>query len=487
MLEIKATEKISKAEYKERMKPLQEHLGVLQQNVKAAKLPVIVLFEGWGSSGKGTLLNKLIGCFDPRGFKFYDIDPPEKNELTSSISYFASVAPKEGIISILERSWYRLLLDGNADSEAGRKGIRAFERQLTNSGVLVVKFFLNISKVEQRRRFDELKSDSETAWRVTPRDEAQNKNYDELKFHYDDILSSTNYDFSRWHVIDAKYKRNAALEICGILSEELKKALARPAFPNDGEIYTADAVLMPVQPISYHPEVVPMSREDYDKRLKKLKKEIGELQLKLFKARIPAVIAFEGWDAAGKGGAIKRLTSALDPRAYEVCPIASPTPEEKAHHYLWRFARALPEKGHITIFDRSWYGRVMVERIEGFCSPRDWKRAYGEINEFEFDLVRWGAIVLKFFINISPEVQLERFNERAATPSKQWKLTDEDWRNRDKWSAYETAIDDMMRYTNTEYAPWTIIEGKDKYSARIAVLEEFIRAAKASLSQREHH
>ena len=181
------------------------------------------------------------------------------------------------------------------------------------------------------------------------------------------------------------------------------------------------------------------------------------------------------------------MTSALDPRAYEVCPIASPTPEEKAHHYLWRFARALPEKGHITIFDRSWYGRVMVERIEGFCSPRDWKRAYGEINEFEFDLVRWGAIVLKFFINISPEVQLERFNERAATPSKQWKLTDEDWRNRDKWSAYETAIDDMMRYTNTEYAPWTIIEGKDKYSARIAVLEEFIRAAKASLSQREHH
>lgn len=487
MLEIKDTKKISKSEYKEQMESLREHLGVLQQNVKAAKLPVIVLFEGWGSSGKGTLLSKLISCFDPRGFKFYDIDPPAKNELTSSISYFASVAPKEGIISILERSWYRLLLDGNADTEAGRKGIRAFERQLTNSGVLVVKFFLNISKEEQRKRFDELKSDSETAWRVTPRDEAQNKNYDKLKSHYDDILSSTNYDFSRWHVIDAKYKRNAALEICKILSEELEKALVRPAFPADGEIYTADAVLMPVKPISYHPEVTSMSKEEYDKKLKKLKKEIGDLQLKLFKAKIPAVIAFEGWDAAGKGGAIKRLTSALDPRAYEVCPVASPTPEEKAHHYLWRFAKALPEKGHITIFDRSWYGRVMVERIEGFCSPRDWKRAYGEINEFEFDLVRWGAIVLKFFINISPDVQLERFNERAATPSKQWKLTDEDWRNRDKWGAYETAIDDMMKYTNTEYAPWTIIEGKDKHSARIAVLEEFVRAAKASLLQKERH
>lgn len=487
MLNIEKQKKISKEEYAQSMNAAKEQLGILQQKIKAAKLPVIVIFEGWGAAGKGTLLKKMLSALDPRGFKFYDIDPPTAAGLTSSVSYFASVTPKEGMMSILERSWYRLLLDERdlprQTFSARRASIRAFERQLTDSGALVVKFFLHISKKEQRRRFDKLKSDSNTSWRVTPRDEHQNENYDILFPYFDEILKNTNYDFAQWHVIDASDKRSAALSVCRTLVSELEAALSRPPIPDDGEIYTANAELIPLPPISQHSEITYMSRDEYSEKLKKLRKEISDLQLRLFHEKIPVVILFEGWDAAGKGGAIKRLTRALDPRAYEVCPIASPTPEEKAHHFLWRFARALPEKGHITIFDRSWYGRVMVERIEGFCTNRDWKRAYGEINEFEADLKVWGAIVLKFFINISPDVQLERFNERAAIPTKNWKLTDEDWRNREKWAAYETAIDDMLRYTNTTRAPWTVIEGADKLSARISVLEKFVNTARARLEK----
>lgn len=214
-----------------------------------------------------------------------------------------------------------------------------------------------------------------------------------------------------------------------------------------------------------------MEEAQYRKELDRLQKKLGELHNRLYRKRVPLIIAYEGWDAAGKGGNIKRITGALDPRGFEVHPIASPEPAEKARHYLWRFWMRLPKTGHIAIFDRTWYGRVMVERLEGFCSTNDWQRAYNEINEFEKELTDWGAVVIKFWVQIDKDTQLERFNERQNTPEKRWKITDEDWRNREKWDSYEAAVNEMLLKTSTVYAPWHVLESVDKKYARIKALK----------------
>ena len=224
-----------------------------------------------------------------------------------------------------------------------------------------------------------------------------------------------------------------------------------------------------------------MTEEAYKAELKVLQSRLGELHNRLYRKKVPVVIAYEGWDAAGKGGNIKRLTAALDPRGYEVVPIASPTPTEKAHNHLWRFWQHFPEDGHITVFDRTWYGRVMVERLEGFCTEEEWKRAYQEINELEYELQKWGAILIKFWLHIDSDEQLRRFKERQETPEKQWKITDEDWRNREKWDQYETAVNDMIRLTSTEYAPWTIVESQDKKFGRIKAIQTLNDAIEARI------
>ena len=225
-----------------------------------------------------------------------------------------------------------------------------------------------------------------------------------------------------------------------------------------------------------------MGDEAYKAELKELQAKLGSLHNRLYRKRVPVIITYEGWDAAGKGGNIKRITEALDPRGFEVHPIASPEPHEKARHYLWRFWTRLPKDGHIAIFDRTWYGRVMVERLEGFCSENDWRRAYNEINEFEKELSDWGAVIVKFWVHIDKDTQLARFNDRQSNPEKQWKITDEDWRNREKWDQYETAVDEMLQKTSTAYAPWHILESVDKKYARLKalriVIEEIEKALK---------
>ena len=225
-------------------------------------------------------------------------------------------------------------------------------------------------------------------------------------------------------------------------------------------------------------------KEEYEKRLKKLQKKIEKLHGEVYRRRIPVVIGFEGWDAGGKGGAIKRLTEKMDPRGYVVNPTAAPTEVEKAHHYLWRFWKAMPKDGHIAIFDRTWYGRVMVERIEGFSTAGEWQRAYQEINDMEKDLYDAGAVVLKFWMQIDKDEQERRFKERQQNPEKQWKITEEDWRNREKWDLYEVAVNEMLLRTSTEYAPWIVVEGNDKYYARIKVLETVVNALERRLKEK---
>ena len=393
-------------------------------------------------------------------------------------------------MAIFDESWYpevsrARIEDGLSAEEAYSRmnSINTFERQLVQDDYLIIKFFLHISAKEQARRHNRLMSNKNTRWRVTERDKFRNKHYKEYYRVYDEMLEKTNTVFAPWHVISAMERRSAMNDIYQIIVDSIRSALEEKKMivPSEyhSQVHTFHLVKQPKL------EDVPLYRslEDsaYRDMLRKEQKKLSKLHNVIYREKIPVVIAYEGWDAAGKGGNIKRLTAALDPRGYEVVPIASPTPTEKAHHHLWRFWQNLPESGHITVFDRTWYGRVMVERLEGFCTEEEWKRAYQELNEFEYELEKWGAILIKFWLHIDSDEQLRRFTERQNTPEKQWKITDEDWRNREKWDQYEIAVNDMIRLTSTEYAPWTIIESQDKKFGRIKAIQTLNDAIEARL------
>ena len=312
-------------------------------------------------------------------------------------------------------------------------------------------------------------------WRVTGFDKWQNKHYKKCENVFDRYMKDTNMSSSPWYIIDAKDKKWAELQVMDTLVSSIEVALQNQSH--------SVPILQNVFPLVKMPKLKDVElegktidEEEYQKELKKLQAKLGELHNRLYRKRVPVIITYEGWDAAGKGGNIKRIAGALDPRGYEVQPIASPEPHEKARHYLWRFWKNMPKDGHIAIFDRTWYGRVMVERIEGFCTQEEWKRAYKEINDMEKDLADAGAVVLKFWMQIDKKEQEKRFRQRQENPEKQWKITEEDWRNREKWEQYEEAVNEMLIRTSTEYAPWIVVEGNDKYYARLKVLETVIDA-----------
>ena len=283
-----------------------------------------------------------------------------------------------------------------------------------------------------------------------------------------------------WRVLDGSRTKSVALRdafrlLTDLIDEGLKNGryTGKPfkeSFPLKKMPKLADVDLSPV-----------LEDEEYRKELKKLQKRLAELHNTIYRKKIPVVLCYEGWDAAGKGGNIRRIAKPLDPRGFDVMPIASPLPHELARQYLWRFWTRLPRTGHITIFDRTWYGRVMVERLEGFCSENDWQRAYNEINEFEKELTDWGAAVIKFWVQIDKDTQLARFTDRQNTPEKQWKITDEDWRNREKWDLYEVAVNEMIQKTSTEFAPWHILESNDKRYARLKALRTVIEEIEKKL------
>jgi polyphosphate kinase 2 (PPK2 family) len=301
---------------------------------------------------------------------------------------------------------------------------------------------------------------------------------------FDKYLSDTNQSRTPWYIIDAKDKKYAEFQVLSFLNQAIDVALQNSSL-NVPILQNTFKMEKTIKLSEISLEDKTMTDEEYEAELDRLQKELQELNNKVYRKKIPVVIAYEGWDAAGKGGNIKRIAAALDPRDYVVEPIASPEPHEKARHYLWRFWTRLPKTGHITIFDRTWYGRVMVERLEGFCSENDWQRAYNEINEFESELHDFGTVIIKFWVQIDKDTQLKRFTDRQNTPEKQWKITDEDWRNREKWDLYETAVNEMIEKTSTSFAPWYILESVDKKYARIKALKIVIREIKKALKQSE--
>lgn len=471
----------SSAEEKEetarRMKQLEQKLFVQQQLIKQAKLPVVVLLEGWGSAGKGRLLGRLLKNIDPRGYKVHTMQPPEGALRYPAFRRYWQTIPKEGEMAFYIGSWYGELFPVRRENRltprqraARAAEICRFERQLTDNGYLVLKFFLDIDQKTQKKRIQKDLAQRDSAWRVEQDDRYQQAHYDRCREEFEAALALTDKEYAPWHVLDGREGKAAALTVYEALTAAIQRAAGekeRTALPPAD--VTGGFPLAPIPPLADQDPHAP-EPSDYKGQLKALQKEIRALQDRLYRKQVPVVIMYEGWDAAGKGGNIKRLSAALDPRGYEVVPIASPEPSEKSRHYLWRFWNHLPKTGHIAIFDRSWYGRVMVERVEGFCTPRDQRRAYSEINEFEKQLTDWGAVVIKFFVNIDADTQLERFRARQEDPAKQWKITDEDWRNREKWPAYQQAIDEMLALTSTAYAPWRVLPSCNKHAARILAL-----------------
>ena len=481
-------EKPEGEEIKQRLKAAEEKLSQQQMKLKEKKLPVLVLIEGWGAAGKGSAIGQIIKNIDPRFFKVFSMPstPTEEERRRPFLYRFFEKIPEAGKFTFLDSGWMDQImkerLDGTLDDKAYAQrvdSVKRFERGLTDNGYLVLKFFFHISKKEQKRRIDELLEDKDTAWRVSPGDLHQNRHYEECLDAFDRYLDDTNTPSAPWYIIDSKSKKFAELQVMETLcmgietalhNESLAVPLLQNAFP-----------LIKMPKLKDVPLDKTMGEEEYKKELKELQAKLGQLHNRLYRKRVPVIIGYEGWDAAGKGGNIKRLTGALDPRGFEVHPIASPEPHEKARHYLWRFWTRLPKDGHIAIFDRTWYGRVMVERLEGFCSENDWQRAYYEMNEFEQELANWGAVILRFWVQIDKDTQLARFTDRQNTPSKQWKITDEDWRNREKWDLYEQAVDEMLQKTSTTYAPWHILESVDKKYARIKALKIVIEALEKAL------
>lgn len=482
-------EKPEGEELKQRLKAAEEKLSQQQMKLKEKRLPVLVLIEGWGAAGKGSAIGQIIKNIDPRFFKVFSMPstPTEEERRRPFLYRFFEKIPEAGKFTFLDSGWMDQImkerLDGKLDDKAYAQrvdSVKRFERGLTDNGYLVLKFFFHISKKEQESRIEALLSEKDTAWRVSEGDLWQNRHYDKCLEAFDRYLDDTNTPSAPWYIVNSKSKKFAELQVMETLCMGIETALHNESL--------AVPLLQNAFPLIKMPKLrdVPLEgktldEEKYKKALKELQQKLGQLHNRLYRKRVPVIIAYEGWDAAGKGGNIKRLTGALDPRGFEVHPIASPEPHEKARHYLWRFWTRLPKDGHIAIFDRTWYGRVMVERLEGFCSENDWQRAYYEMNEFEQELYNWGAVILKFWVQIDKDTQLARFTERQNTPSKQWKITDEDWRNREKWDLYEQAVDEMLQKTSTTYAPWHILESVDKKYARIKALHIVIDALEKAL------
>jgi polyphosphate:AMP phosphotransferase len=469
--------RVSRDDYEQQVPALREALLAAQERLAEAGFALVIVIAGAEGAGKGETVNTLVEWLDARGIEAHGLGAPTPEETARPRLYrFWRRLPPHGQIGIFFGSWYTQpivdhvfgkLDDAGLDRELDR--IVDFERMLDDENVVLLKLWLHVSKARQRKVFRRLEKNPDTAWRVTPRDWEYHETYDEFVETSARALRRTDTGHAPWHVVGARNRRYRQLSVGRLLLETLEKHLDAPPPP------PAEPEPLPVPPavnvINSLDLGLRLSREEYTERLVAAQGRLGRLARRLTASERSAVLVFEGSDAAGKGGCLRRVVQALDARFHRVVPIAAPSDEERVRPYLWRFWRHLPGRGQFALFDRSWYGRVLVERIEGFCPPEAWRRAFSEINAFEEQLVDADILVFKFWLAISPEEQLRRFQERERTGYKRYKLTPEDWRNRDRWLAYEAAACEMVRRTSTEIAPWTLVPAEDKLYARLTVLE----------------
>jgi polyphosphate:AMP phosphotransferase len=497
---------ISRTTYDRRIPQLRESLLIAQNRLRNADFQVIVVFAGVDGAGKGESVNLLNQWLDPRWIRNCAFDEPTQDELERPEYWrFWRALPNRGHIGILSSTWYsRPLTDRvfNIDDEARFESrldeILAFEHTLADDGALFVKFWLHLGRDAQEKRFRKLSSDPLNSWRVTETDWEHWRRFDDFVKVGGRIINRTSTGIAPWHIIEGWDEYYRGLRVGELLLSALEDRLDRwdeeksrngaskkKEVPEKGKDKTGAITKnrrAQISVLSRLDRNTKLTKSDYREQLVIHQGRLNGLQRQMREVGATAVIAFEGWDAAGKGGAIRRVTTALDSRSVHVHPVAAPTDEELAQHYLWRFWRHVPRSGHIAIFDRSWYGRVLVERVEGFASEDEWRRAYAEINAFEEQLVHHGTVLLKFFVHIDPDEQKKRFKERLKVPYKRHKLTDEDLRNRERWHDYESAVHDMVEQTSTGTAPWVLVEGNDKRHSRIKVLKAICERLEEKIS-----
>lgn len=437
-----------------------ESMVSLQRRIVDEKKRVMVVFEGRSGRIMGRVINTFMNLMDPRGLT-YSHFIPEAMSSPDVLMRYMSHEPADGQIAIYDRSWYSLMVSRGERSDRSEAITRGFERYLASTGTIVIKIFLNVDD-------DHIESVAKSigAGRKADGTFLTDDHIDPKKWRDKVVMpmiAATNTPSAPWDIIEVGDLEHTCAMVCNTFLERVTHRLDHPMKP---ETRSVDARY----PNPRESADLTLKAKGYSSELEKLSAEVSSLQSRLAESGRSMVIVFEGWDAAGKGGSIKRLTRALNPRGYTVHPVAAPVGDEKVHSYLWRFACMMPEAGHISIFDRSWYGRMMVEPIEGFCTPEEYGRSASEIRGFEGMLIESGAIVIKFWMEVSPEEQLERFRSRQEDPSKNWKITDEDWRNREKWDTYSDYIDAMIESTNMPGAPWIVVESEDKKYGRLKVL-----------------
>ena len=484
--------RLSKKAYEARLPDIRAALIRMQVELKSAPFPVILMIAGVEASGKGELVNILNGWLDPRGFETFAFHEPtdEERERPAMWRYWRTL-PANGRMNVYAGGWYAEALREDPRSarelalfDTMMRRFLWFEGQLAASGALVVKVWLNLSKASQKSRLHELESDPRTAWRVTPDDWKAQRDFDRLERLAARMRSATHQPGAPWYVVNAEDPRGRNLTVADILLSRFRihmraqKRLAAAPRRKRPVVPLRPAGLRRLLSLDLESK---LSQVSYEKKRDKWLGRLNRAVRAAGQERRSVVWVFEGWDAAGKGGAIRRLTDAIDARDFRVIPVSKPTDEEKAHHYLWRFWRHVPRAGMATIYDRSWYGRVLVERIEGFATEAEWRRAYKELNEFERELTEHGVIVLKFWLQISKEEQLRRFRSRERTPYKSHKMNAEDWRNRRKWGSYEVAVGDMLALTSTRTAPWHLVAANNKRHARLEIIKTSCRQIELAL------
>lgn len=472
--------KLNKKDYKQRLKSLRAELLQAQFALLESNRPIVIIFEGVDNSSKGALINKLNGWLDTRGLEVHAFGHKSDEEMERPRFWrYWKRLPAKGRIGIFSSSWYTGTIYQRTFGEISKikfdrhmRRINNLESMLAQDGALILKFWLHMSKPHQKKQFEAVSKDKNGRWLVSPLDKKLHKEYDAHIKAAERAIRMTDQAASPWLIIEAEDELYRDMTV----AETILKALNNIHKPDssDSDSFTHEVVEVISDKKSILHELKQdsdLTKSEYEKKLDKLQKRLTQLSWQAYHANISTVLVFEGWDAAGKGGAIRRIMQSIDARIARVISVAAPTDEEKAQHYLWRFWRHIPSAGKTIIYDRSWYGRVLVERVEGFASENEWRRSYIEINDFEEQLCEHGMNIQKFWIHIDKDEQLRRFKEREQIEYKKHKLTDEDWRNREKWDSYEDAINDMVVRTSTEYAPWTLVEGNNKYFARIKVLE----------------
>ncbi len=486
--------RVSKTAYRVKVSELRTQLLLVQQKLRDCDFPVIIIISGVDGGGKGEVINLLNEWMDPRYIRTIAFgEPSDEEKERPKFWRFWRTLPPRGSMGIYVGSWYSEPLAQRVYQTTGDEQlmielmhIRQLEKELTDDGALIIKCWLHLKKDVQKKRLKTLLKNPETRWQVTEKDKKHLDLYDDFIVVAEKVLSETSTGNAPWLIVDGSDIRYSSLTVGQHVLNRIEQQIERRRMQKlDVEVKKQQKFSLVSQQsvldsldLSLH-----LGKKTYKQELAKYQGKISKLVRRAHELKRSSVLVFEGWDAAGKGGAIRRLTRAMDARNYQVIQVAAPTDEEKAHHYLWRFWRHIPRAGLVTIYDRSWYGRVLVERVEGFASTEEWQRAYSEIVNFEDALVDHGTVLLKFWLHIDKDEQLRRFKEREKISYKNHKITEEDYRNREKWDEYQLAVNEMIARTSTLSAPWVLIEGNDKYYARVKILKAYCKRMEEMLDQ----